>query len=143
VELRKRPVSEIMRTEVVTLSPDEALDLGQDIMRVGRLRHMPVVQEARLVGMISDRDLLSTTLAKAMDFDGPSLRLFLRSIEVRSVMSRDLVCAAPETSLEEAARLLRDKGIGCLPVVDPERRLLGLVTETDLLAAAYLDGSSP
>ena len=135
----RRAVREIMRTEIVTLSPDETLDLGQDIMRVGRLRHMPVVDGERLVGMISDRDLFSTSLARALDLDGPSMRGFLRAIDVSSVMRKDVVTVEPETSLAEAARLLTHRRIGCLPVVDAEGALQGLVTETDLLVAAYLD----
>lgn len=136
---RTRRVGEIMRTEVLTLSPDETLDLGQDIMRLGRLRHMPVVEEGRLVGMVSDRDLFSRSLARALELDGPSMRGFLRSIDVGSVMSKELVTVGPDTPLAEAARLLADRRIGSLPVVDGEGRLCGLLTETDLLAAAYLD----
>jgi len=136
---RTRQVREIMRTEVVTLSPEETLDLGEDIMRLGRLRHMPVVEEGRLVGMVSDRDLYSRSLARALQLDGTSLRSFLRSVRVGSVMSTQLVTVVPDTPLAEAARLLSDRRISSLPVVDDRGRLCGLLTDIDLLAAAYLD----
>lgn len=136
-----RRVREIMRTELVTLAPDETLDLGQDLMRLGRLRHVPVVEGERLVGMISDHDLFSASVGRALDLDGPSLRSFLRSLDAGSVMGRDPVTIGPDASLSEAARLLDARRIGALPVVDEGGRLLGLVTVVDLLAAAYLDPS--
>lgn len=140
MKLRKRRVSDVMRTEIVTLAPEETLDLSQDIMSLGRLRHMPVVDDdERLVGIVSHRDLFSASLAQALHLDGPSLREFLRSVEARHVMAKTPVTVAPDAKLGKAARLLVERRIGCLPVVDDEGRLLGLVTETDLLREAFLE----
>lgn len=139
MNLRQRPVSEIMRREVVTVAPKEKLDLTQDIMNLGRVRHMPVLDAGRVVGILSHRDLLAASLTKALDFDQASRRSFLRSVEVREVMAKDVVTVHPDTPLAEAARILVERKIGCLPVVGPEGALLGLVTETDLLSAAFLD----
>jgi len=140
MELRHRPVSEVMRREVVTLSSKETLDLSQDFMNLGRVRHLPVVDEGRLVGIISHRDLLAASLTKALDFDPASRRSFLRSVEVGEVMTRDVVTIHRETTLAEAARILVRRQIGCLPVLAPDGTLVGLVTETDLLSTAFLDG---
>jgi predicted transcriptional regulator len=137
--LRRRRVSEIMREEVVTLAANETLDLTQDVMNLGRVRHMPVLDGDRLVGIVSRRDVLEASLSRALDFDAASRRSFLRSVEVGEVMAKELVTVDPDTTLADAARLLVRRKIGCLPVVDPDGRLLGLVTETDLLSAAYLD----
>jgi len=137
--LRRRRVSEIMREEVVTLAASETLDLTQDVMNLGRVRHMPVLDGDRLVGIVSRRDVLEASLSRALDFDAASRRSFLRSVEVGEVMAKELVTVDPDTTLADAARLLVRRKIGCLPVVDPDGRLLGLVTETDLLSAAYLD----
>jgi len=142
MELRRRPVSEIMRTEVVTLAPGETLDLTQDIMKLGRVRHMPVLDGGRLVGLVSNRDLLEASLSRTLDFDPTSRRTFLRSIEVAEVMTRPVRTVAPEATLEEVARTLVRQQIGCLPVVGPDGTLLGLVTETDLLAVAFLEGQT-
>ena len=140
MSLRRRAVSEVMRAEVATLGPSETLDLSQDIMHLGRVRHVPVVEnDGRLVGMVSHRDLLEASLSKAIDFDGPSRRAFLRSVEVREVMAQQVVTVAPETPLEDAARLLVERQIGCLPVVGSTGTLLGLLTETDLLSVAFLE----
>jgi CBS domain-containing protein len=143
MDLRRRRVSEIMRSEVVILAPGERLDLTQDLMNLGRVRHMPVVAEGRLVGIVSQRDLLAASLSKAIDFDATSRRTFLHSVEVGEVMTKDVVTGRPDTTLEEAARILVRNKIGCLPIVSPERTLLGLVSETDLISAAYLDEESP
>lgn len=143
MNLRRRLVSEIMRREVVTLAPKETLDLTQDLMSVGRVRHMPVVDEGRLVGIISNRDLLAASLSKALVFDPAARRTFLRSVEVGEVMTRDVVTISPETTLSDAARVLVRRAFGCLPVVDGNGTLVGLVTETDLLSTAFLDGEEP
>ncbi len=141
--LRRRRVSEIMRREVVTATPEETLDLTQDLMRLGRVRHLPVVEGERLVGIVSSRDLLETSLSKVLDFDAASRRGFLRSVEIAEVMTRDPISIGPDTTLEEAARTIVGRKIGCLPVVGDDGHLLGLVTETDLIEAAYLAGGAP
>jgi CBS-domain-containing membrane protein len=143
MDLRKREVSEIMRREVVTVGAQERLDLTQDIMNLGRLRHLPVLDDdQRLIGIISHRDLLASAMTEVLDFDARSRRSFLRSIEVREVMAKDVVSVRPDTELHEVARILVERKIGCVPVVGEGGELVGLVTETDLIAAAFLDGDA-
>ena len=136
---RKRLVSEVMQAEVATLAPAERLDLVEDVMRLGRIRHMPVLDEGRVVGLVSNRDLLAASLTRSIEFEPSAKRTFLRSVEVAEVMSRDLVTVEPEANLREAASLMIEHKIGSLLVVKPDGTLLGLITETDLLAAALLD----
>jgi CBS domain-containing protein len=138
MSLPRRPVSEVMQREVVTLRADDRLDLADDIMRLGRVRHMPVLEGERLVGILSNRDLLAASLTKALSFEPAHRRAFMRSVDVREVMSKEVVTASPDLPLADAARIMIERQIGCLPVVKDEGRLLGLLTETDLLRAAYL-----
>jgi CBS domain-containing protein len=143
MDLRQRPISEIMRREVVTLTADEKLDLTQDIMSLGRVRHLPVLDDdQRVVGIVSDRDLLAAAMTNVLDFDPVARRSFLRSIEVGEVMSKDVVTVSRDTEIGEVARIFVEHRISCVPVVAPGGELLGLVTETDLIEAAYLDGSA-
>ena len=143
MDLRQRPVSEIMRRDVVTVTEGEKLDLTQDIMNLGRVRHLPVLDdEQRVIGIVSHRDLLASAMTQVLDFDAKSRRTFLRSIEVGEVMAKDVVTVGPDASLAEVARLFVESKIGCVPVVDPHGELLGLVTESDLLAAAFLGGDA-
>lgn len=132
-----RRVGEVMQTKVASLAPDDRLDLADDLMRFGHVRHMPVVEGGRLVGILSTRDVLAASLTKALEFEATQRRSFLRSVVVREVMSDDVATVQPDTLLRDAAQILLARKIGCLPVVDEERTLVGLLTETDLLRAAY------
>jgi CBS domain-containing protein len=136
---RETPVSEVMQTEVVTLGRTDRLDLVEDIMRLGRIRHLPVLEEGRVVGILSSRDLLAASLSKALEFDRQERRTFLRSVAVEEVMTPEPLCVAPGATLAEVAAILVHRKIGGLPVVKPDRTLVGLVTETDLVRAAILD----
>ena len=134
----ERRVEELMESEVVTLAAGDRLDLADDVMRLGHVRHIPVLDDGRVVGIVTHRDLLAASLSKTLSFDPRHRRTFLRSIDVGEVMTRDVVTVAPGATLDEAARLLLGRRIGCLPVVKPDGTLVGLVTETDLLRAAFL-----
>ena len=109
-------------------------------MTLGRVRHMPVVDDGKLVGVVSQRDLLAASLSRVLEFDAQERRTFLRSVDVREVMAARPISVAPRATLAEAAALLLRHKIGCLPVVGPGGEALGLVTETDLLRAAYSEG---
>jgi CBS domain-containing protein len=135
----KLRVEEVMAREVVTLAPADRLDLADDVMRLGRIRHMPVLEAERLVGIVSSRDLLAASLSKHLAFDAPERRTFLRSVTVSEAMTRDPITIEPTATLREAAdRMLRHR-IGCLPVTRSDGSFVGLVTETDLVRAVLLE----
>lgn len=115
-------VRDIMVTDLVTVSPAETARNAYKLMRDRRFRHLPVVSDGRLVGILSDRDLRPVLLSPG-----------LARVRVSELMSEDLTTITPEVAIEDAASLLVVKRIGCLPVVADER-LVGIVTETDLLA---------
>ena len=138
-----RRVSEVMQTQMATLTIHDRLDLADDVMRLGRVRHMPVLDGTKLVGIVSNRDLLAASLSRVLDFAATDRRTFLRSIEISEVMSHDLITVDASATLREAAALMLRHQIGCLPVVKADRTLIGLVTETDLLRAALLPASEP
>jgi CBS domain-containing protein len=135
-----RTVQDVMRREFVSLKATDRLDLADDIMTLGRIRHLPVLEDGKLVGIVSQRDLLAHSLAKALDFELQDRRTFLKSVDISEAMTRHVLTVEAATSLEEAARLLIRQRIGCLPVVDRAGVPIGIVTETDLLRAAYLSG---
>ncbi|MDJ0867337.1 MAG: CBS domain-containing protein [Myxococcota bacterium] len=142
MSLGERLVSDVMQTEVASLSSGDRLDLVEDIMTLGRIRHMPVLEDGRLVGVVSNRDLLSASLSRTLDFDDQHRRSFIRSVEVNEVMSRDLCTVEPDTTLREAAILMLRRRVGCLPVTKPDGTLVGLVTETDLVRVAFLSDAA-
>lgn len=128
-------VSELMTRDVITLEAQESLLLAQDIMELGRIRHLPVVDGRRLVGLVTHRDLLSASLSslEACVADDESRKAH---IFVRDVMRRDVKTVAPDTSALEAAKIMLEHKYGCLPVVDPEHRLVGILSEADFLRLA-------
>ncbi len=98
---------------------------------------MPVTEDSTLVGIVSARDLLAASLSQVREFEWSERRTFLRSVTVSEAMTAEPITVQPETTLRAAAELMLERKIGCLPVVKPDGTLLGLVTETDMLVAAY------
>ncbi|TFG95438.1 MAG: CBS domain-containing protein, partial [Myxococcales bacterium] len=125
-------VRDIMPDHMVTISKSDTLSTDEDIMTLGRMRHMPVVHGGKLVGVVSERDLLRASLSNLSGVDDGQRRAFLHGVEIARVMSSPPVVVHPEETVEAAARLMAEKKIGCLPVVENDR-LLGLITETDVL----------
>lgn len=125
-------VHEIMAEKIVTISEEDSLSTVEDIMTLGGVRHMPVVQGGRLVGVVSERDLLRASLSNLTEFGSEERRAFLHVVEIRRVMSSPPITISPDATVEEAAWVMAENKIGCLPVVG-RQGLLGMVTETDVL----------
>jgi CBS domain-containing protein len=125
-------VRDIMSTKMVTISESDTLSTVEDIMTLGHVRHMPVVHAGKLVGVVSERDLLRASLSNLTGFGKDERRAFLHAVEIARVMSTPPVTIGPDASVGEAARIMAERKIGCLPVVQGDR-LVGLLTETDVL----------
>ncbi len=125
-------VRDIMQEKIVTISAGDSLSTVEDIMTLGRVRHIPVVHAGRLVGVVSERDLLRASLSALNAAAVDQRRAFLRAVEIARVMSKPPIVIHPDATAEEAALVLAEKKIGCLPVMAGEK-LVGLITETDLL----------
>jgi CBS domain-containing protein len=124
-------VHDVMEEKVVTISVGDRLSTVEDIMTLGGVRHMPVVRAGRLVGVVSERDLLRASLS-SLDPRRQERRAFLEAIDISQVMSAPPVIVDADAPVEKAARIMADSKIGCLPVMRGEE-LVGLLTETDLL----------
>ena len=125
-------IKDIMKTEIVTLDTDAKLGFAEEIMYLGRIRHLPVVKNGFLIGIVSQRDLFKASLTSIIT-NWKENQKFLNSIEVKEVMVKDVVTVSPDCAIEDAAQTLIEKKIGCLPVVENNMKLVGLVTETDFL----------
>ena len=129
-----------MKREFVTMHPEETLLEAERIMRLARIRHMPIVDGGLLVGVVSHRDVVEWALPVRDEESSKQRNQHLRVIPVAEVMSASPWTADPDTTLREAAERMLSFKIGCLPVVERSRdglHLVGLVTESDLLRAAY------
>ena len=133
--MKELKVRDVMSSDPITLKRNDKLTLADDIMRLGRIRHLPVVDDDGqiLVGIVSQRDLFRDALAQALGYGRHAQRKILETLSVKEVMAGDVVTTSPDTPLIEAARLLTERKIGCLPVVE-NGRLVGVLTEGDFVA---------
>jgi CBS domain-containing protein len=131
-QLTRIPVRDVMQTNVVTISASDRLSTVEDIMTLGRVRHMPVVHAGKLVGVVSERDLLRASLSNLSGHRYDERRAFLHVVEIARVMSTPPIVVTPDAMVSEAAHIMAEKKIGCLPVVDGDA-LVGMITETDIL----------
>lgn len=125
-------VQEIMTTSITTVGRNDDLRMVDDLMEAGRLRHVPVVDEDGLVGIVSQRDVFSARMSSTMGVGEKGQRSLLHTILVKEVMNYPATTIGPEAAVSEAASIMMDDGIGCLPVVH-DGQLLGIITKTDLL----------
>lgn len=125
-------VRDIMTRDPIILGRNDTLDLAEDIMNLRRIRHMPVVDEGSIVGIVSQRDLFRSALVTALGFGRKTQTAVIKTIKIKEIMTEHVITISPDASVKEAARMMIDKKIGCLPVVDGEN-LVGLLTETDIL----------
>ena len=130
-------VENSMTREVTTLVPETTAEEALGLSRRRRVRHFPVVENGLLVGVVSDRDLRSATPV----LGDPGRAAALKEILVSQVMSREPVTADPRDPIELAANVMRERRIGCLPVVE-EGGLVGIITSSDMMEAlVYLVGA--
>jgi CBS domain-containing protein len=125
-------VKDLMATNVSTLGRNDTLDLADNVMTLDRIRHLPVLDEKRVVGVVSQRDLFRSALAVALGYGERAQAMLLKTLRVKEVMSEPAITISSEAPIKDAARLMIEKKIGCLPVVEGGR-LVGIVTETDIL----------
>ena len=127
-----KTVRDIMTTEVTTLGRNDSLQLVKDIMTLGHVRHFPVLDDGKVVGVVSQRDLYKASLGSVMKYGEKAQRSFLEGIPVKEVMSDPAITIAPHAAVQEAARIMMEKKIGCLLVLEGAQ-MVGIVTETDML----------
>ena len=126
-------VREWMTRRVFSIGPDARLSEAATLMRRRKVRHLPVVERGgRLVGMVTARDLRQALFAPSVRDGLENLRVVLDSLAVRDVMTRGVISVRAATSIREAARLMHERKVGALPVVERDR-LVGLLTESDIL----------
>lgn len=120
-------IREVMKTNPATVSSDTKLSEAYRLMNEKGIRHLPVTENNKLAGIVTDRDLrLATSKLAEHPFDPAT--------EVGKIMSRPVRTAGPDDPVESATQIMREMKIGCLPVVD-DSELIGIVTITDLLDA--------
>jgi CBS domain-containing protein len=129
-----RFAADLMTKDVVSLEESETLQFVEQSMRALRFRHMPVVDRGRLVGLISHRDVLRYSASSLLPHAKEQTHYLATKFLVRDVMTRDVATVAPDTPLLEVASRMQNGKLGCLPVVNGENALVGIITEADFVA---------
>jgi acetoin utilization protein AcuB len=123
-----------MTREVITIGPKEGVSLAKHILEKKRIRHLPVVSNGKLIGIITDRDIRRALPSHAGSLDADEMSCLFDRWQVQEVMTRPVVSVAPQASIEDAASLMLAHAISCLPVLEGGR-LVGILTEGDILRA--------
>lgn len=126
-------VQEWMTKEVVTITPDTSMMKASRLMKDKKVRRLPVVDDNnRVVGIISDRDVKEASPSKATTLDMHELYYLLSELKIKDIMTKTPICAEATDSVEGVALVLMERGFGGMPVVDKERKLVGIITESDI-----------
>ena len=122
-----------MSREVMTLGRNDTLQSADDVMRLGRIRHLPIVDDdGRLAGIVTQRDLFHGGLLKALGYGTRARGQALESLVVKEAMTTEVVTTSPDTPLADAAKTMLERKIGCLVVVYGEK-IVGILTESDFV----------
>ena len=125
-------VEDVMQPEVITISPKTSLPEAMRLVRQRGIRHLPVVDNGMLIGIVSDRDLKRAMASPATSLERHELTYLLDALEVAEIMTRAVITVGRTVHIEEAARLMVTSKVSALPVTEVGR-LVGIVTETDVL----------
>jgi acetoin utilization protein AcuB len=125
-------VSDWMTTKVFTVKQNDNISDAIKLLKEKKVKHLPVVENGdKVVGILSDRDIKDYTPSKVSTFDIHELNYILFTTKVAKIMVKNVITAVPDMPIEEAAMVMYDKNIGCLPVVD-KGKLIGIISDKDL-----------
>lgn len=124
-------VGERMSHPVISVTPDMAIAEALKMMKNEHIRRAPVVENGKLVGIISDKDLLNASPSSATSLSIWEINYLLSKITVKEVMTTKVLIVHEDTPIEEAARIMADNKVGGLPVMR-DGHVIGIITETDL-----------
>jgi acetoin utilization protein AcuB len=123
-----------MTKKIFVVSPDDYLAEAMTVMREQRVKHLPVLKNGKLKGIISDRDIKDYSPSKATSLDIYELHYLLAKTKIKQIMKTKVIYTSPDTPIEEAAMTMLDENIGCLPVVDGGI-VVGIISDRDIFRA--------
>jgi CBS domain-containing membrane protein len=132
-------VRDVMTKDVVTLGCNEKLAVADDVMRLGRIRHLPIIEEdGALAGIVSQRDLFHSGLLRALGYGSHAKDQAMGLLVLKEAMKTEVVTVTPSAPLTEAAKLMLEKKIGCVVVVE-SKKIVGILTESDFVKLALAE----
>ncbi len=127
-------VKNYMKRDPITVKKDDSFRYALKLIRKEGIKHLPVLDGKKLVGIVTDRDLRQAAPSPATTLEVHELNYLLERLKIEAIMTKKVITARPETNLRDAAKLLLTHKIGCLPVVEHDE-LVGIITEGDILRA--------
>ena len=121
-----------MKKDLVTITKDERMTVARKILKEKNIRHLPVVDGKKLIGLVTNMDIRKAEASPATSLEIRELHYLLDKLTVGEIMTRNVITISPDISIEEATILLHDNKIGCLPVVE-DGNLVGIITENDVM----------
>jgi acetoin utilization protein AcuB len=128
-------VKDWMSKNPITITDETSMMKAIHLMKQNRFRRLPVLQEGRLVGIVSDRDLKEASPSKATTLDVHELYYLLSELQVKDIMTRDPITVAPDDTVEHAAQVMLENTISGVPVVDDQEEVVGILTQSDVFRA--------
>ena len=125
-------IAEVMSRTVVTLTPEQTLRDAVELLRSKHIRHLPVVEGSKLIGIVTDRDVKRATPSLLSGVDRDEYDRVLDETKIAQIMTREPMTVTPESELKAAVKVFIERKVGALPVVSGSQ-LVGIVTEIDLL----------
>ncbi len=126
-------VKDYMKTDVLTVEEEDSFNSVVNLMKENRIRHVPVVRKGKVVGIVTESDIKKASASPATTLSVYELNYLLDKIRVKDIMTKEVVSAQPDMTLEDAAMTMRERRIGGLPVVDRKNNLVGIITLTDIV----------
>ena len=124
-------VGDRMSHPVISINPDLPVVDALNLMKRERIRRTPVVKNGKMIGIVSDKDLLNASPSSATSLSVWEMNYLLSRIKVKDLMTKKVLTVSEDTPIEEAARIMADNKIGGLPVMRADH-IVGIITETDL-----------
>jgi len=127
------PVSTIMTTNVIKLNVTDSLAKAERLFKEKKIRHIPVMNGTKIIGMLSYTDLLKISIADTLNGNEEVIDVTVYDVfTIQQVMAKNLICISPDTTIKEAAEILATREFHALPVIEADN-LIGILTTTDLI----------
>ena len=127
-------VRDVMSANPITVTPDVSVMEALEILKRSKIRRLPVVQGGKLVGIVTDRDLLQVSPSPATSLSVFEINYLISKMTVKEAMTARVITVSPDDTIEKAAVVMRENSIGAVPVVDGTT-VAGIITETDIFDA--------
>ena len=126
-------VSDVMTTRVISVTPDTSVNEAMRLLKENKIRRLPVTDgHGHIIGIVTEKDLKSAMPSMATTLDIWEIHAALEKVKVEEIMTKDVITVRDNEPLEGAARIMADRKVGALPVLDENGHLVGIITESDI-----------